>query len=72
VSGRHPTPWRIERRGNDATVYDAAGEPVSLLTDMPLGWTDTSTGSYHDPEADYEIVERIVVAVNARSAGARP
>ena len=60
-----PTPWVIERKGDYATVFDSAGKVVPLLTELDLGWTDTETGNYIDPQGDYDILERIVKAVNS-------
>lgn len=59
-----PTPWRIEEKNGYATVYDAEGQVVPLLTDLELGWTDTDTGNYVDPQGDYAVLEKIVHAVN--------
>lgn len=61
----YPRPWTIERVSNYATVRDATKQPIPMLSDIELGWTDTSTGPYHDPDSEYEELESIVVAVNA-------
>ncbi len=61
-----PTPWRIKYEANGfATVYDANNNIVPELTDVELGWTDTSVGNYHSPEQAAERLEKIVRAMNA-------
>lgn len=61
-----PRPWRLsfDEVNDEATVLDASGTAVPVLTDIPLGWTDTTTGNYHSPETDVAILQAIVEAVN--------
>lgn len=61
-------PWRIERdpkHAEYATVYDATGSCVPILTDIQLGWTDKTTAPYADPEKDYALLESVVSTVNS-------
>jgi hypothetical protein len=59
-----PLPWRLEVKNGTATIYDARGW-VTPIVDMELGWTDTSTGNYHDPDTDASFYQFIIKAVNA-------
>ena len=59
-----PTPWMVEI-DDDATVYDANNQIIPILTDIPLGWIDTQTGNYRDPELDVDIILNIIRAVNS-------
>lgn len=60
-----PLPWRLERTKNTATVYDARNQPVIGMCDIELGWTDTATGPYVDPEGCWEEISAIVETMNA-------
>jgi hypothetical protein len=61
----YPRPWRIDRQGDYCTVTAANGTNVPMLTDVELGWTDTSTGPYVDPDKEHAELESILRAVNA-------
>lgn len=68
-----PTPWTLRISGGPtATVIDANGEMVLPLGEIECGWTDTSTGSYVDPEPEVMVMERIVKCVNACEGLADP
>jgi len=59
-----PLPWKLEIKNGSATIIDGNGDISTPLTDIELGWTDTSTGNYSSPDIDAEILQRIVRAVN--------
>lgn len=60
-------PWGIDD-GILSSVCDADGDLVApFLTEIEMGWTDTSTGNYRCPETDFAILKRIVCCVNACS-----
>lgn len=63
---RYPLPWKIEREGNTASVRDATGILIPILTDIDLGWQDADTAPYVAPEQDFKLLKDIVDAVNAR------
>lgn len=65
-----PLPWTVTRdsKGGYATVTDAAGQGVIGLVDVELGWTDTATGPYVDPDQCYAELEAIVRVVNGTPA----
>jgi len=63
-SNRFNTPWKVEIVNGYATVLDCLGDPVPELTDIELGWTDTTTGNYHSPEEALERIEFIIEMVN--------
>ena len=64
-SNRFNTPWKVEIVSGYATVLDCLGDPVPELTDIELGWTDTTTGNYHSPEEALERIEFIVKRINS-------
>ena len=62
------TRWKVEIKGNTATVLDEHGSFVGPLVDLELGWTDTQTGNYVDPDAEAAILHQIVREHNAHAA----
>ena len=60
-----PEPWTLEEKSGFATAYDANHNMVPELTDIELGWTDTTTGIYYSPEEAFERLSRIIACVNA-------
>ena len=59
-------PWSIEVKNAYATVYDSKDNPIPFLADIELGWTDTETGPYVDPEGEFALLQFIVDAVNVK------
>lgn len=54
--------YRLELRNNQTIdLYDAEGP---LLEDIELGWTDTSTGNYVDPNHEFNRWQTLVDAAN--------
>ena len=66
-----PEPWTLEIKGQTATIYDATGNVIGILADIELGWTDSSTGHYHNPEDDVGLLKLILACVNG-CAGLNP
>ena len=59
-----PRPWRLHIEAGCATIFDAKDNVVGPIGDLELGWTDSETGIYHDPEDDVPPLKLIVYAVN--------
>ena len=60
-----PRPWRLHIEAGCATIFDANNNVVGPIGDLELGWTDSETGIYHDPDDDVTPLKLIVRAVNA-------
>ena len=59
-----PRPWRLHIEAGCATIFDAKDNVVGPIGDLELGWSDSETGIYHDPEDDVPPLKLIVYAVN--------
>lgn len=54
------TRWKVEIKNGYGTIVDENGSFVGPLVDLELGWTDTNTGNYVDPDAEAAILHQIV------------
>ena len=61
---KYISPFKLEVVNSYGTILDAVDSPT-LIQDIELGWTDTSTGAYVDPEEDAQFLQRIVDSLNS-------